>query len=195
MEINDAMIKAVRMHTAQKEDEYRKRIVRNRIKCLYNAWGHLYKTSGIEHIGLFTFNNAIAIKVVSHYVDDLGFLKQRYNIPDRAQAPKVAGLMANAIIKYRPLVPTKGDQKHIMNNEVNEFLALFNGLCICTNYYFGGADRLNELISKLWFDEWQRNFIFLLRERNYTSENLILVFDTLCLSSFPEAMVEGAAQE
>jgi hypothetical protein len=163
-----------------------------RLKGLYTAWSLIYQDPKIKYKQMFTFNRAIAVKVVTHYAKDLDFLKLRYNIPNKVQPPKIAGLMVNAVLKYRPLVPKEGGQIDIEQNEVNEFLALYCGLSVCAKYSQGGIGVLNGLILRPSFKIWLRRFIFLLRERNYTSESLIMAFETLCWASFPDAMVDAS---
>lgn len=159
-----------------------------RMKALVKVWYDILVALKADQI--FVFNLAIATDVVNHYVDDLDFLKRRYGITDRAQPPKVAGLMANAILKYRPLVPRDGRQKDIEGNTVNETLAIYHGICVCAEHQTSGADAMVTLFANPQFKDWHNRFIFMLRERNYTSENLIMVFETLCLMAFPESLTK-----
>jgi hypothetical protein len=109
-----------------------------RMKALIKVWGDILV--GLKADQIFAFNHAIATDVVNHYVDDLEFLKRRYGIIGRAQPPKVAGLMANAILKYRPLVPLNGRQQNIEGNTVNEILAIYHGICVCAEHQANGAE-------------------------------------------------------
>ena len=37
-----------------------------------------------------------------------------------------------------------------------------------------------------WFEPWLKDFVYLLHHRNYTSEGLIFVYETVCHMKFPE---------
>ncbi|MDR2692869.1 MAG: hypothetical protein LBB74_01475 [Chitinispirillales bacterium] len=43
-------------------------------------------------------------------------------------------------------------------------------------------------MAKPHFRVWLDRFLFLLRERNYTAESLIMTFEMLCLAAFPDSM-------
>ena len=175
-----------------KNNNERTKLLENRMRSLAKAWGRLlFGKNLLKHKELFTFNSSIASKAIMHYARDLDFLKQRYSIPDRVQTPKIAGLMASAILKYRPLVPKNGGQTDIEDNEINEFLAIYYGICICAKYEENGEQEMVALLAKESFYEWFKRFIFLIRERNYTSESLIMVFETLCLAAFPNSITEN----
>jgi hypothetical protein len=165
-------------------EEYRKALTVKRVRSLALAWAAVDP----PHKEVFVFNPSIVVKAIRHYVEDLNILKKRYGIPNRVQAPRIAGLMANAILKYRPLVPMEGTQKGIDNNMVNEYLAIYHGISICANFETDGKQAMAGLINKPFFDEWLKRFVFLLHERNYTTEALIVIFETLCLAAFPEAI-------
>jgi hypothetical protein len=165
-------------------EEYRKALMAKRVRSLALAWAAVNP----PHKDVFVFNPSIVVKTIRHYIEDLNILKKRYGIPNRIQAPRIAGLMTNAILKYRPLVPKDGKQKNIDNNAVNEYLAIYHGISICANFETGGTRIITDLINKPFFDEWLKRFVFLLHERNYTTESLIVIFETLCLAAFPEAI-------
>jgi hypothetical protein len=169
-------------------EEYRNKLMDDRMRTLVLTWALLAAKVNLPYNRLFTLNHSIASRVIRHYVGDLDVLKMRYNIPNRVQTPKIAGLMANAILKYRPLVPTNGKQKDIDNNEVNEYLAAFHGIFVCANFQNNGFQAMVDLVGRPFFDAWLKRFIYLLRDRNYTSESLIMTFETLCLAAFPDAI-------
>jgi hypothetical protein len=169
-------------------EEEREKLMGRRMRSLAMSWAVAAMADGLPHRKLFTFNNSIASKVIRHYVKDLDVLRNRYKIPHRVQAPKVAGLMASAVLKYRPLVPTNCKQNNIDDNEVNEYLAIYHGIIVCANFNKNGIQAIIDLTDKPFFDEWFKRFVYLLRERNYTSESLIMVFETLCFAAFPEAI-------
>ena len=175
-------------------EEETKPLLEKRMRGLVKAWGNLLLKPDLVDGRAFVLNSSIASKVVRHYAKDLDILKRRYGIPHLVQAPKVAGLMANAILKYRPLVPIKGKQKDVGLSEVNEVLAIYHGICICADYDTGsGVRALDTLASKPIFSDWLDRFIYLLRERNYTSESLIMIFETLCMAAFPDSMLNEAS--
>jgi len=157
---------------------------------LAKAWLNISTRGNVPGKELFTLNPAIAGRVVRHYVNDLDHLKQRYGIEKNAQPPKVAGLMANAILKYRPLVPTDEWDVNIGSSQPNEFLAIFHGITVCAEYGETGLGNraMAALMAKPNFRVWLDRFLFLLRERNYTSESLIMTFETLCMVAFPDSM-------
>jgi hypothetical protein len=166
-------------------------IAGKRMISLVKSWKCLLDESLEPDWYHMAFNASIAAKVVRHYVRDLEILKLRYNIENRAQMPKVAGLMANAVLKYRPLVPIDGKRRDVEYVKANEALAIYHGLCVCANYdKIGDANHrlLIALMSKPLFAVWLKRFTYLLQERNYTSEALIMIFETLCMSAFPDIM-------
>jgi hypothetical protein len=150
-----------------------------RMRALFKTWRDLHEN--VSWIKLFTINHAIATKVVLRYVGDLEILKFRYCIDDKALPPKVAGLMANAILKYRPLVPNNPKEVGIEKKFGNELLAIHHGLSVCSEYYSDIENSVKkDILQKQNFGEWLNKFVFLLSERNYTPENLVMVFETLC---------------
>ena len=171
-------------------EEKTKALLEKRMRGLVKAWGRLLLKPDLVDGRAFALNSSIASKVVRHYAKDLDILKRRYGIPNLVQAPKISGLMASAILKYRPLVPIKGKQDNVGLSEANEVLAIYHGICICANYDTdSGINALDALANKPIFSDWLDRFIYLLRERNYTSESLIMIFETLCMAAFPDSML------
>jgi len=165
-------------------------LAQKRMGTLAKAWLSILSRGAVDGKHLFTLNPALAAKVVRHYVSDLDHLKYRYGIENRAQPPKVAGLMANAILKYRPLVPTDGWDLNVEHCQPNEYLAIFHGITVCAEYDGTGIgnEAMAVLMAKPHFRDWLNRFLFLLRERNYTSEALIMTFETLCMAAFPDSL-------
>jgi hypothetical protein len=150
-----------------------------RAKSLVNAAVWLM-TKGTIDKSKYTLNADIVTKVIERYTLDLDFLKKRYGIPGRAAMPKIAGLMAYAIVRFKPLVLTNGAEQNIKDFGANEWLAIFYGLCVSVDLGYGISDEdLGLIISNPYFKEWFKNFKYLLEERNYTAESLIMVFATL----------------
>jgi len=136
--------------------------------------------SGILDGENYTLNADIVSELVEHYAQDLANLKSRYRISGRANSAKVAGLMASAIMRYRPWLPIDG--KAILNNhDGNETLAIFHGLALCAIRSDGeiSQEELRKFINNPAFEEWLCRFKYLLRNRNHTSESLAFVFDTI----------------
>jgi len=139
-------------------------------------------SKGVIDKSKYALNVAILNKTVERYLQDLDFLKKRYGIPNRANMSKIAGLMAYAIVKFKPLALINGKDQSAKNFSANEWLAIYYGLCTCADLGDGNADEsglVGTIISNSFFDEWFRNFKYLLEERNYTAESLIMVFETL----------------
>ncbi len=162
----------------QNEEE----LLNDKMFSLVKVWAGLLH-SGLVDGTIFSFNHAIATKVVTHYLSDLKILKIRYGIKDRVQYTKIAGLMANAILKYRPIVPVKGNQVGIEESKCNELLAVCHGIFVCVENQQLNVKIMKELFTDVLFKDWANKFLHLLRERNYTAESLVMVFETLCLSA------------
>jgi len=133
------------------------------------------KTCGL---GVYTLNKNIVSNVVERYLEDLDILKIRYNCPT-VQVSKIAGLMTNLIVKYRPVVPL--DTKNDPYDKMNELFAIHHALCICTDFSDGA--ELEAFENSDMYDDFMEDMKYLLI-RNFTSENLIMVFKTLCLYQF-----------
>jgi len=139
-------------------------------------------SKGIIDKSRYVLNVALLNKTVERYLQDLEFLKKRYGIPNRANMSKIAGLMAYAIVKFKPLVLINGNDRQARDFSANEWLAIYYGLCACADLGDGVADEsglIGSVISNPFFDEWFRNFKYLLEERSYTAESLIMVFESL----------------
>jgi hypothetical protein len=151
-----------------------------RVTSIVGAFLLLIKYGRIDG-SRFTLNRSLLKLVVKHYLKDLQALKNRYGIEDNAQPQKAAGLTAAAIMRFKPLLPKNASDEALFDSDENEVLAVFHGLCICTEQNNGKIDLLAvvNLWSKPELQEWLANFLYLLKFRNYTAENLALVFDTL----------------
>jgi hypothetical protein len=127
----------------------------------------------------FTINASFASNAVNHYLDDLDALKKRYKISDLVQMPKIAGLMANAILRYRPIVPINGKETNIGDIDINEYVAIYHGLAVCAGEGKASEDKIRQFIRKNSFENWFKGMIFLLKKRNYTAESLYMIFETI----------------
>jgi hypothetical protein len=159
-------------------------LTKKRLVSLVRTWSWLVQ-KGLVDGTRFVLNASLASKAVMHYADDLAILKIRYGIPDKAQMPKVAGLMASAISRYRPIVPVNG-RESVSGFDGNEWLAIFHGIAVCAKTDKGvNSASLSSLEKQEMFVPWLDRFRYLLHERNHTPEALAMVFETLCLTVFP----------
>lgn len=129
---------------------------------------------------------------VHHYLGDLLVLKRRYKVKRKAQLHRVAGLLAAALMRYRPVrfhaqddVPDAAGRWCAF---LNEAFAAHVGVAVCGEYYTSlGVDIMREVLQpqRDALAHWHESVTYLIGQRNYTSEALALVFETLCLWLFP----------
>lgn len=129
---------------------------------------------------------------VHHYLGDLLVLKRRYKVKRKAQLHRVAGLLVAALMRYRPVrFHAQDDVPGAAGRWVafaNEAFAVHVGVAVCGEYYAGrGIDLMQEVLQpqRDSLVHWHESMTFLIGQRNYTSEALALVFETLCLWLFP----------
>ncbi len=148
-------------------------------------------TAGMIDGENYVLNADMLSSVVEHYVQDLANLKSRYGISGKANSAKVAGLMAGALMRYRPLLPVNG-RAGIASNDGNETLAIYHGLAICAIQSDGtiNYEEIKKFVNNPKFGEWLDRFKYLLGNRNYTPENLAFVFDTVGSFIFSEVDLE-----
>jgi len=130
----------------------------------------------------YTLDEYALTEIIKSYIEDLAVTKMRYEL-ETVQLPKIAGLMTNLIVKYRPIVPVNHKDNPYPN--INEVFAIYHALCICSDFSVG-----DELVrfwndKKKEHDEFYKDMRYLLT-RNFTPENLMMVFKTLCLFQFPK---------
>jgi len=151
-----------------------------RIKSLVAAFLIMVRQGCIDG-EKYVINRSLLRSVVTHYFHDLQILKMRYGITGKAQPQKVAGLTAAAVMRFRPVLPKNSRDENLFEQDANELLAAFHGLCVCSELKNGKMDL--QSIAKLWtnaeFAEWLSNLRYLLKFRNYTPESLAMIFDTL----------------
>jgi hypothetical protein len=114
------------------------------------------------------------------YCSDCDVLKMRYGENNKIQSPRIAGLMASSINRYKPIVIREGFA-HTKRPPLNELLAIFNGVFVCSE--FPTKDKkwsLSDFANDKLFGKWLNDFLHLLCCRNYTAESLILVYETFC---------------
>jgi len=156
------------------------KIDEKRIKTLVFAFFVLIKLGYIDS-NRFKLNRSLLKSVVMHYMQDLQILKIRYGIAGKVQPQKAAGLLAAAIMRFRPVLPINSSDETLFEQDVNELFAFFHGLCVCSEL---GNDKIDLQLVKSFLaqsesPEWVSNFRYLLKFRNYTPESLAMVFDTL----------------
>jgi hypothetical protein len=126
----------------------------------------------------YTLDAKALLKVIRCYLDDLSIIKKRYGC-ERIQLPKIAGLLTNLIVRCRPVVPVNiADNPHA---NINEAFAVYHALCVCSDFSSGA-----ELLAFSKTGEhriFYEDMVYLLN-RNFTPENLIMVYKTLCLYQF-----------
>jgi hypothetical protein len=157
-----------------------KKLEEKRTRSIFGAFCLMIKLGYIDG-SKFTMNSSLLKSVVKHYLQDLLILKIRYGIKDKVQPQKTAGLTTAGIMRFKPVLPKNTSDETLFESDVNELLAIFHGLCLCAEQE---EEKISlEAVAALWakseFPEWLSNFRYLLKFRNYTAENLALVFDTL----------------
>lgn len=126
---------------------------------------------------------------VEEYIDQWKTIKERDKIPHRIQRPKIAGLMASAIMHHKPLRDHyRGDFEGLdsVNSWYNEDLALFHGVATCAEDC--SPEQIQSLLKNPHFRTWADDFTTLLRYGSPSRESLINIFETLCLGFFPDAL-------
>ncbi|MDR3001669.1 MAG: hypothetical protein LBU89_10440 [Fibromonadaceae bacterium] len=128
------------------------------------------------------------------YSSDCEILKIRYGEKNnRIQSPRIAGLMAASIGRYKPISIREGFLRS-QRVPLNELLAIFNGLFVCSEFPAKSKEwTLSSFLKEKFFSKWLNDFIHLLRYRNYTAENLILTYETFCLCYCKDVFLEPKA--
>lgn len=157
-----------------------------RIECICQSFKMLVD-AGLISADTMYMSTPLLEETVEYYFSDMDTLKKRYNIVDKIQLYKIAGLLASAIVKIKPIVPMPtleffSDDKEIY---ANDLLAIYVGLAICSEY-----DIEYCITNEPWFNEWLNNFIFLLHHRRYTAESLMFIFETISRICFPNAFLK-----
>ncbi len=102
---------------------------------------------------------------------------------------KVAGMMAAAICKYRPIQFSEVPKKPRVSLFQNEMLALWCGLAVCSEPYAGvQTEALKAMTGEESFIIWEQEFLNLLHLRPDSAQAFILIFHTLCMKYLPLAV-------
>jgi hypothetical protein len=148
----------------------------------------LKSKNGFSNSQTFVLNKSLALKTVKFYDQKLKDMRTTHSAEDKVEDSRIAGMMADAILKFRPLVPINGNDvievEDIEYNVCNEFLAIYHGISICSAGYENGPLLMGEFMSGKLFDRWLERFLYLL-EQDYTMESLVMIFETLCVTVFP----------
>lgn len=164
-----------------------------RTELLAYTWATLAR-DGLVDPRKFTLSHALVRQAVEFYLDDYVILRQRYRVDKthRLQRPKVAGLMAAALLRFRPIIPYEGYQGDVFENEddvyINEIFALFHGIDICSEADEGA---IKTLAKEPWVNDWMGDMAYNWHYRNYTTEGIITVFSSICRTYFPNCFASG----
>jgi hypothetical protein len=150
-------------------------IKEKRIDCIVFAWELLTK-AGMINADTMYLSKPLLEETVEYYLSDREILKARYKISDKIQLYKVAGLIAYAIVRVKPIVPKPELGTFTKDSEIyaNEILAIYSALAICSEY-----DSSFNITEADWFSDWFNDAVFMLHHRHCTSESLMLIFETV----------------
>ena len=102
---------------------------------------------------------------------------------------KIAGMMAAAICKYRPVQFCAESETQRANLLQNEVLALWHGLAVCVEPYVPReGDVIKNAVGDELFSTWEKEFLSLLHRHADSAQAFIVIFHTLCLKYFPTAI-------
>lgn len=132
----------------------------------------------------FALSPLLIDSVIEQYIKDLCILKFRYNIENKAQLHKVAGLMTSSLLKYRPILPCA--MKYNIPRQVytNEIFAIYHGISICGGLY--SDEDIRKVMNLPEVAKLLEGLIFLLHYRNYTSEAVSSFYESLAVHYFPK---------
>jgi hypothetical protein len=157
-----------------------------RVRTLIGTWKSLVQTGKFSDARL-KLAVPLLNETVEYYLGDLESLKRRYRIENsRIQLHKIAGMMAGAILRFRPIVPIVDKIESQYEVVANELFAVIHGIAICGEYHL--TDGRLDIVDEEWFEPWLKDFLYLLHYRHYTSEALIFTFETLTWLRFPRNM-------
>ena len=124
-------------------------------------------------------NEVLVAVAVETYLTVRKALCGEHKIPGRIQRHKIAGLMAGAILKAKPIQLNVTRDRLLFDNEM---LAAYHGLAVCAENEHG---RLQTLTSTEHFHTWLSDLIHLFTHHPTHTESFILIFETLSLTYFP----------
>jgi len=129
-------------------------------------------------------------RAVDFYISEYQIYKLKYRVKGTFQLHRVAGLLAAALVRHRPIQLKSPDFKSESDSEarLNELFALHVSLSICAEYYVSQEHNVADILTANvnLFNKWKRRMLFLLDSGDFTSESLVLVFETFCMNYFPD---------
>ncbi len=168
--------------TAAQIEARRAEIRTKRIATVLGAY-ELMRERFLEVYQATSINKAQVAVLVEEYIQEREKLVHRHNITGRIQRHKVAGIMASAIVKYRPIQLLDSDSETARLSKDNETLAVLHGLAVCAE---GNVEKMKVILGLPFCGTWFEDFVYLLRSAPLNSDSFILIFETLSLSYFPE---------
>ena len=167
------------------EEEIQKRIEEIRFKrtqFLLAAWEMMRKRYR-ELEGRAFLAQSLVVQVVESYLQDRCELVARDNISGRIQLHKIAGLMAAAIIKTKPIQLRDDVGRDARVSMDNETFAILHGLAICSE---GDKEAMLAVFKAPMFATWYEDFIYQIRLRHDCGPWCSMIFETLSLTYFPK---------
>ncbi len=150
-----------------------------RLATLVGAYNFLAERFSLIRNGSHLHDGLVA-QTVEHYIQDRKALCGRLNITGRIQRHKIAGLMAGAILKNKPIIPNTTRLDAGLDNEM---LAAYHGIAVCAENELAG---LATLIQSEHYKKWEGDLFHLFRRRPDDTDSFMMVFETLSLTYFPK---------
>ena len=155
-----------------------------RAETLYASW--IKVQEHFEAYALVSNLNTVRVgKVIEDYAMSRENFVNRHKITGRIQKHKVAGLMAAAILKSKPVdVNDRDHSPYYEATQGNEVLAFWHGLAICAE----GAEskEIEALVGHPLFKTWQGDLMSLFEHHPDNPECFALIFETISLPYFPD---------
>jgi hypothetical protein len=168
--------------TPEQIEARRDEIRAKRIATLLGAYQMMRERFVEVHDGT-TINKSLVAVLVEEYIQEREKLVLQRNITGRIQRHKVAGLMAAAIVKFRPVQLLETEGKAARYSKDNEALAVLHGIAVCAE---GNIEKMKSVLGLPDCGIWFEDFAYLFRSSPLNSESIILIFETLSLTYFPE---------
>lgn len=125
----------------------------------------------------------LVASAVEDYLRDRQALCNRNNITGRIQRHKIAGMMAAAIMKNRPIQLVEESTSAGISKD-NEYLSIYHGLAICAEGKT--ADSIKKILSSPAIHIWFEETVYYLHRQPSQTEGFIAIFLTLSVAYFPE---------
>ena len=174
----------------EKDQKERKELVDKRLWSIQEAFDQL-KDRFPQTFKDCYLESELLRETVESYLDDRQayMVRNRMARPKRIMYHKIAGLMAAAICKYRPVQFSQDSDTPRVSLLQNEILALWHGIAVCVETYI---PRQSEVIMTAYGDEsfleWETQFLSQLHRHADSAQAFIVIFHTLCLRYFPKAV-------